>query len=129
MFWGIFHNVTEINEDRPASGGRAGLDVASAIAYHKTAREIDVEFVGGGQNHPGRRFAAIAMILPGMETSHDCIDWQSGSETPVHLLNDIAFNPAGPDIWLVCHHDEPEPRNVQPIKTIASLWIQAVFIQ
>jgi len=34
-------------------------DVASAIAYHKTAREIDVEFVGGGQNHPGRRLRQL----------------------------------------------------------------------
>jgi hypothetical protein len=44
-------------------------------------------------------------------------------------LDDTAFNPAGPDIRLVCHDDEPESRNPQPVKTVASLWIQAVFIE
>src|SRR5258707_9149402 len=63
-------SVRTIDEDGSATGGDACLNVAAAVANHVAARQINVEFGGAGQQHPGPGFPAIAAVIVVVEANH-----------------------------------------------------------
>src|ERR1700716_2691112 len=67
-------SVGTIDKDGPASRRDAGFDVAPAVADHVAARQIDVEFGGAGQQHPGSWFPANAAVVVVMEANQEAID-------------------------------------------------------
>ena len=104
-----FFIIAVIDEDRPAAGFHAAINVAPAVADHPALREIDAEFVCGVKQHARRRFAKIARdALPGIVADLDAIDWQRRAHFPVHRLDDLARLCAASDIGLVRGDDEEE---------------------
>src|SRR5258708_31661300 len=62
--------VGAIDEDGPAARSDAGLHVVSAVSDHVAAREIDVEFLGAGEQHAGSRLPSIAAISVVVQANH-----------------------------------------------------------
>ena len=57
-----------LHEDRPAPGRAPGLDIPVGVADHPRASEVEAQVRRGGEQHPGRGLAAIA--LPGQLRNH-----------------------------------------------------------
>ena len=49
-----------LDDDRPAACGGSCLDVSVRVADHPGGRQVEVELSRGVEQHPGRRFTAVA---------------------------------------------------------------------
>ena len=86
----------------------AGVDVAPAIAHHKTAGEIDMVFALGLQQQTGLGLAASAMIRIVMITDEDIVDRQRSRERLMNALNGFASLAAARNIGLVGDDEQSE---------------------
>ena len=68
--------IAVIDQNRFATCGVAGIDVAPAISHKETARQVDVVLALGLEQKSGQRLAASAIIRIIMIADEDIVNWQ-----------------------------------------------------
>src|SRR5579883_151493 len=106
--------ITEIEKYSTASGLRAGVNVAPAVADHEAGGEIDIEIARRGLEHPRFRLAALAGIGAVMIADVDRVERHGSSQDGMNLFEGFAaLSPAG-EIGLVGDDNQQESRLAKP---------------
>ena len=120
-----------VDENRPAAGGVARVDVAPAIADHPALRQIDVQFFGGAEQHSRLWFAAIAVgsTLAGMIADLDSIQSDPLTQVFMERFHGGLGQSTAADVWLVRGDDEKETGLLQPGARFDDAWENLEFLQ
>ena len=104
----MFVDISEIDEDGPATRSAAGLHVARPVADHKRTCAVDAEPSCGAAEHAWFGLAAIALVALSVVASLDSVDREEVVQPSMHLFNRGAIDKPISDIGLICYYDEPK---------------------
>ena len=84
--------VSAVDQDGFASGVRAGINVAPAIADHVTVAQIDPVLLRRALYQPWSRLAAVAVVRIIMVAGQHVVQRQLGTQAAVDLLDRFALS-------------------------------------
>ncbi len=103
-------SVSVVDENRPAAGGVARIDVTPAVAHHPALREVDAQCLSRAQQHSRLGFATIAVgrALAGMIADLDSVGCDLPAQVFMERFHGGLPESAASDIGLIRGHDEKE---------------------
>ncbi len=100
--------IAAINENRPASGGMAAINVPPAVAHHPALRQVNAQGLRRPQQHAGFGLAAVAVgcALARMIANFHAVNGQLLAHAGVDGFDYFPLECVATNVGLVGHHHE-----------------------